>query len=662
MNEAAPVRRPPTRRMVAALTVGLVALLATLAGVQPARAQESGPAVEITGIDLSEFPTVQLRAALSPELAADLDAGQLEVTENGEAVETQVEPLADQVVSVLLAVDTSGSIAGEGLSQAKLAALDLLEVLPADAPVSVVAFGATAQTVSDYTTDRGETEAAIVGLDAAGGTALYDALVLAGQQAAASGAERNAILVLSDGADSDSEAGLEQAAEVLASGIDDFYVVSLQTEETDTEALTSLADAAGGRVVAAADPDALSATYVDLGQRIVNQYRLTFTSTTPDRTGTFTVGVAGTEASGSVEVALPDRQGGVADDTDDEPAEQALPGVLTTEREPGLLQQEWALYVGAGLVAIALAIAVVLAVPAASDSGRARRVASRRSLGTDASGADDHNPAERAFENVRDAATRFASRAVARTESTGRIDAALDRAGLVMRAGEFVALVVAVAIVATFVGYLLLGVVGGALGLLLPVFGATPFLRFKASRRNAAFADQLSDSLLIMSGSLRSGFGVGQAIDTVAEEMDAPIGDEFRRAILESRLGRDIEDALDGIARRVQNEDFEWVVDAMRINRQVGGDLATILDQVSETIRARNRLQRQVSALTAEGRISALVLGVLPIGMGLILYSSNPDYMDPLFSRTIGWVMLGVAAGLLAVGALWLKKLIDIEY
>ena len=87
-----------------------------------------------------------------------------------------------------------------------------------------------------------------------------------------------------------------------------------------------------------------------------------------------------------------------------------------------------------------------------------------------------------------------------------------------------------------------------------------------------------------------------------------------------------------------------------------------ILDQVGETIRARNRLKRQVAALTAEGRISAMVLGFLPIGMGLILFSSNPDYMKPLFSRTIGLIMLGVAVALLVAGALWLKKLIDVEY
>ncbi|HEX4902804.1 MAG TPA: type II secretion system F family protein, partial [Acidimicrobiales bacterium] len=310
--------------------------------------------------------------------------------------------------------------------------------------------------------------------------------------------------------------------------------------------------------------------------------------------------------------------------------------------------------------------ALVLAVPSGGGSGAEtaakRRRLGRRSLQSDAVVESQGSSAERAFEGLREAATRVATRAVERTESTGRIDSALDRAGIIMRAGEYVVAVAAVAIAAAVVLYLLLGVPGLLVGLLVPIFGSGAFLRFKAARRNAKFADQLSDALMIMSGSLRSGFGVGQAIDTVAEEMEDPLGSEMRRAILETRLGRDIEDALQGIADRVQNEDFEWVIDAMRINRQVGGDLAQILDQVGETIRARNRLKRQVAALTAEGRISALVLGLLPVGMALVLYSSNPDYMDPLFSRTIGWVMLGVAVGLLVAGGLWLKKLIDIEY
>jgi tight adherence protein B len=641
----------------------VVVALGALAGVAaPSAAQQTGPAVEVTGSDLSDFPTVRLTVALAPSVATgDLDPADIEVQENGTPVDAQVTPLADESLGVLLVVDTSGSIAGEGLEQAKVAATALLDVLPDSATVGVIGFGSQAEVISDFTDDRDETRAAIDGLEAQGGTALYDAVVLAAERARASSADRNAILVLSDGADSESSEDLESASAALAEDVESFYIVSLQTEETDAASIEELAAASGGRVVAAQDPDALAATYVDLGQRIVNQYELVFTSTTEEPTGTYEIGVAGTDGTGSVELALPGR--GATGGTE-EPATPREVGVLTSEAEPGPLQQTWVMWVGALLVAAALTIALVVAIPSGEKGPNTvkRRRLGRRSLASDAVVEDQGSGAERAFEGLREAATRVASRAVERTESTGRIDAALDRAGLVMRAGEYVVAVAAVAIAAGMVLYLLLGVVGLVIGVLVPIFGSGAFLRFKASRRNAKFADQLSDALMIMAGALRSGFGVGQAIDTVAEEMDDPLASEFRRAILETRLGRDLEDALDGIAQRVQNEDFEWVIDAMRINRQVGGDLAQILDQVGDTIRQRNRLKRQVSALTAEGRISALVLGLLPIVMALVLYSSNPDYMDPLFSRTIGWVMLGVAVGLLVAGALWLKKLIDIEY
>lgn len=654
----------PVRRARALFATSLLALGALVVVAAPGGAQQAGPDVEVTGTDLTEFPTVRLTVALAPSVASgDLGADDVQVAENGTPLQAQVTPLSDETVSVLLAVDTSGSIRGEGLDQAKVAALELLDVLPDTASVGVIGFGSEAEVVSEPTTDRGETRAAIEALEAQGGTALFDAVVLAAQAARASDADRRAILVLSDGADSDSEQDLDAASAALGEGIDNFYVVSLQTAETDDDALGELADAAGGRVVAAQDPDALAETYVDLGQRIVNQYEVVFTSTTPDAVGSYEIGVAGTDAAGGIELALPGRGGSV--DTDDEVATPRDVGVLTSEGEPSLLEQGWVLWLGALLVAAALAIALLVAVPSGGGTGAAQYTKRRlrgKSLASDAPEEDESSGAERAFEGLREAATRVATRAVERTESTGRIDAALDRAGLIMRAGEYVVMVAAVAIGAGIVLYLLLGPVGLALGVLVPIFGSGAFLRFKASRRNAKFADQLSDALMIMSGSLRSGFGIGQAIDTVAEEMEDPLGSEFRRAILETRLGRDVEDALQGIADRVQNEDFEWVIDAMRINRQVGGDLAQILDQVGETIRARNRLKRQVAALTAEGRISALVLGLLPIAMALVLYSSNPDYMDPLFSRTIGWVMLGAAVGLLLAGAFWLKKLIDIEY
>lgn len=335
-----------------------------------------------------------------------------------------------------------------------------------------------------------------------------------------------------------------------------------------------------------------------------------------------------------------------------------LATALETTAEPGLLQQSWAMWVGAALVVGALAIVAGVLLPNVLAESRRRR--EKRSLDSDAPTAS-MSTSER-LAGVRAAATRFASRAVERTESTGRIDAALDRAGVVMRAGEFVALIAGITALAAFAGYLFFDAIGVVIGALVALGGAVAFLERRGRARNQAFADQLPDALTVLAGAMRAGFGFGQAIESVAEELEPPLSTEFRRAILESRLGRDMEVALEGVAERVQSEDLTWVIEAVRINQQVGGDLARIFDQVAETIRSRNRLKRQVSALTAEGRVSAVVLGLLPVVMGGFLYATNPDYLEPMFSRTMGLVALGVAAALLAIGALWLKKMIDLDY
>ena len=634
------------RRSALAILTVVVALLVGIGGA----AAQTVPPIEIVGTDLTEFPTVRLSVAASGDAADSLDPADIQITENGESLQPEIIPLAEEAIDVVLAIDVSGSMAGDPLDQAKDAALEFLDALPASARTAIVRFETTAEVVSALTTDRDESREAVEDLSEGEGTALYDGIGVAAQQLAGSESGRSAIVILSDGADTSSSASLEDTVSEVGDLRTDFFAISLG--DADQEALEQLTEAAGGRVISAADPDALAGAYLDLSQRISNQFALVFQSTTADPTATFEVTVASTGDADSIEVVLPDR-GGVPTTTE---ASAAVPTPrLVSEAEAGPLEQGWALWLGAGLVALALAVTAFIVVPAASDRPVRRRLDDDRVVDPDS------GPGERIVTSIRDTATRIGSRAVERSESSGRIDASLDRAGIIMRAGEFVALVAAIAIVSALVLYLLMGPVGLALGLFVPILGAPAALQFMARRRNAKFADQLGDTLMLMSGALRSGFGVGAAIDSVGQEMEAPIGTEFQRAILETRLGRDMEDALHGIAKRVQNEDFEWVVDAMRIHRQVGGDLAQILDQVAETIRARNRLRRQINALTAEGRMSGLVLGVLPIGMGLVLYTSNPDYMKPLFTRTGGQIMLAASVVLLVAGALWLKKLITVD-
>ncbi len=171
----------------------------------------------------------------------------------------------------------------------------------------------------------------------------------------------------------------------------------------------------------------------------------------------------------------------------------------------------------------------------------------------------------------------------------------------------------------------------------------------------------LPDTLQLLAGSLAAGYSMPQAVDTVVREANPPISTEFNRAMVETRLGVDLEDALQGIADRMGSVDFAWVVMAIRIQREVGGNLAEVLTTVAATLRERERLRRQVQVLSAEGRLSAWILGGLPIVFALYLLLARPDYLLPMVQNVLGWIMLGMGLILLIVGALWLRKVVKVE-
>ena len=152
-----------------------------------------------------------------------------------------------------------------------------------------------------------------------------------------------------------------------------------------------------------------------------------------------------------------------------------------------------------------------------------------------------------------------------------------------------------------------------------------------------------------------------QGVEAVSQEVSEPMGRELRRVVTEARLGRPLEEALDGVAARMESGDFAWAVMAIRIQREVGGNLAELLVTVAETMTERERLRRDVNALTAEGKVSAIVLGILPVGLGLFIYTANPGYMDPLFDQTIGKILLFGSILLAFVGFWWMKKTIEID-
>lgn len=186
-------------------------------------------------------------------------------------------------------------------------------------------------------------------------------------------------------------------------------------------------------------------------------------------------------------------------------------------------------------------------------------------------------------------------------------------------------------------------------------------LDISIKRRQKAFTNQLGDMLTMVANALRAGFSFMQAFELIAREMDAPIGREVQKVVNEVNVGVTLESALENMQKRVESADFALVVTAVLIQRQVGGNLAQILDNISGTIQERIRMRREVMALTAQGRMSGIVLALLPIALGLFLTAVSPDYMRPLFEETAGRIAIAVAIVMEIIGFLVIRKIVDIK-
>jgi tight adherence protein B len=265
--------------------------------------------------------------------------------------------------------------------------------------------------------------------------------------------------------------------------------------------------------------------------------------------------------------------------------------------------------------------------------------------------------------------TRFAGSAV---QSIDRVLArrnvryfnreSLENAGLRLSQAEFILLV----IIGAFVGALIGLVVAGPLLAILLVIAA-PFighlvLGFLAGKRRARFGEQLGDTLQLLAGSLRAGHSILRAIDAAANESQAPTSEEMRRVVTETSLGRDLLVSLNDTAERMKNEDFVWIAQGIQINREVGGNLAEVLDQVNETIRERSEIKGHIKSLAAEGKFSAYILMALPVAIVLLLLVMNPEYMNKMFTTPLGWVMVVAAIVLMTIGGLWMRKIIDLKF
>lgn len=245
---------------------------------------------------------------------------------------------------------------------------------------------------------------------------------------------------------------------------------------------------------------------------------------------------------------------------------------------------------------------------------------------------------------------------------TKKFDYLMQRAGIPLTGGEIVAFTLIVALLAAvFVMLMTLKWQSSIISFAMAVILIALYIKIKISRRLNAFTEQMGDTLLMISDAIRVGFSFMQAIDFVAKEMEAPIGEEFAKVIAETHIGTPLETALNNMAKRVQSDDFDLMVAAVLIQRQVGGNLAYILDTISATIMSRIRMKREVKTLTAQGRLSGVVLALLPIFLAVILYIINPQYLQPLLTTPTGHMAIGGALISELVGFLVIQRIVDID-
>ncbi len=239
----------------------------------------------------------------------------------------------------------------------------------------------------------------------------------------------------------------------------------------------------------------------------------------------------------------------------------------------------------------------------------------------------------------------------------------LIQAGIPLRGSEFIVICVGSALAGFVVIFLLSGgsllraLVGAFVGCFIPLV----VLRIKIDKRAKAFNEQLGDSLILVANSLRTGYSFMQAIEMVSREMPQPISDEFGRVLKEMGLGVPTEQAMNNLAKRVNSDDLDLVVTAVLIQRQVGGNLAEVLDNIAGTIRERVKIKGQIKTLTAQGRISGIIISLLPVGIGSVIYLINPEYISLLFTHPLGKAMLAAGVVSQLMGIMFIRKIVNIE-
>jgi len=528
---------------------------------------------------------------------------------------------------------------GAPLREAKAAATSFMTQQRRAGSTGVVSFAHEALPLTPAAASRQDAGRALAALraDLQSGTVLYDAISLATTQLKETSAGGTRVLiVLSDGVDRGSHTSLQQAVRLAQSAGVTIYTIAAGAR-ADTGALSTLAAETGGRMFHAGQVQDLEGVYGALAREIQRTWRLTYVSSARpgDR---LSLELRAARHSSRLDTHVPNHARGLL---------ARIPSRLTD---------------GAGSAAALVALAAsLLGAAGVILIRRLRRSPVAKLLEPHLVVREEAASKPSARQRL-DGLVTWAEESLDQLPGSRRLRTQVERSGLRLRLGHLPYLSFAGAFSAAVAGAIVGA--GAFLTILLMLAGlVAPLaaLKLAAQRRRKAFDTQLPDVLAMIASTLRAGHGLRPALRGIADESSAPARDEFARVLAEDRLGRPLDEAIVGMCERIGSPDLEYVATAVSVQSQAGGSLASTFDTMSETVRERQRHARKVRALTSMGRMSAIVLALMPIGLAFLLTLISPSYMRPLWSSSSGHFLIVFSLISMGIGALILKRIVNVR-
>ena len=645
-------RRRDRSRIGRALALGgaaLASILTLSVGISGASVEDSTPKLQIRAIDNRGG-----KLSVDYLYRGDGDSQAASLVVNGKAASGSAVPLADAGLPSSVAVVLDNSV-GVSNATVQLAKEDIKELSPGKGAISqlgLVTTGGGATVAAQPATTIEAVTASFSGIVPKGQSALWDGVVMAANMLGQTGETQRNLVLVAASPDAASSSSFSNVLVALRSANVSVHVVAMAGSGANGAELHELVDRLGGSFQVGSDRD-FHKLYGNVSGVIGSQFRVTLGDVAAFK---------GELASLSLKVGSDTVKASYRPNVLSIGAEAVKPAPAVENPSLGFFGSDIVKYLIVALVAVGAFGAVFAIANLVTKRRDGLKYALRHydeSYGSGGMEPDDEQSL---------AKSALLQRAVEVTGNIAqergflvRVEALLERADLPLRAAEALTFYLGGAIASVIVAFVLTGNLMITVGVVLLALIAPGFVvDFLAKRRKKKFTRLLPDMLQLLAGTLRAGYSIGQGFEAVSGEIDEPMGKELRRAVTEARLGRPLDEALEAVALRMNSEDFGWAVMAIRIQREVGGNLAELLMTVSDTMVQRERLRRDVASLTAEGRMSAIILGMLPPGLGVAMYVMNPEYISKLFSGT-GLFLLGASLVMMLIGFVWMKKTITIE-